>query len=336
MAPKRGRTEKRADNPRREVSVSVPRKVRRSREVSVERVPEVDPPKASDVPIPGGAAVDDPQGMRPAENEKSAMGLILRSLRDLSEAQDNIIAGQEQMQESQLQLSDRMTTMSRRQEVNQAAAGTEFSGPAGKTAGAFIRDVQHHLLEIHATHSRNEVLKTVDSAMSKLSEFLKVVKRADSADKGWFIAAKFVQVGSSSDKFEDRWKEAERLNDSALASWKLAKSKSGGFRNSNTNQEYVSQGVVSNSGGNNWQASQGNNQTYSNNSVNEPQRGDQNRNNYSARPPRDMSNVRCYFCSVLGHFAHSCPLKQNLLKAQQAQVNAPSLPITQNGGNIPQ
>ena len=51
-----------------------------------------------------------------------------------------------------------------------------------------------------------------------------------------------------------------------------------------------------------------------------------------SRPPRDLSNVDCYFCKEKGHFARDCPrLKKKKEKEQQngepANQSVLSLPV---------
>ena len=47
--------------------------------------------------------------------------------------------------------------------------------------------------------------------------------------------------------------------------------------------------------------------------------------NAESRPPRDLSNVECYFCKEKGHFARDCPrLKKR--KEKEQQNSEPSKP----------
>ena len=352
MPPKRDRSRPKARAP----------PAKRPREVSPPVSPRRRRPNPSDDEVdsvvmdPGvphvGAEVEAPLGgsVRPLPfDQRDAFTLLMRSMADLKDAQDHIATGQLEMKESQEQLSTRMSTMARRQECN--VAGADLQGPAGRTAAGYIKEVQHILIEVHNTHTRNEVLRAVDTAMSKLAEFLKVVKRADCTEKGWFIASKLVQLGNVNDKFEDRWVEAERANEASLASWKgKYKSNSRGYGAGNAPASAQgfdpSVGAQTQTPGAPQYAPQqsrwtpppvGNQQyvappmqpstSYPQNSTSYPQ----NAPGYAPRPPRDLSNTRCYFCSTLGHLASTCILKQNLIKAQMAPVNNNLLPITQNG-----
>jgi hypothetical protein len=313
---------------------------RNARDASRSRSPSPPPKRRDERPGPE-MVISDPLPHVPIPLDQSvAMGRLLTSMSDLQDAQTTLIAGQSEMRVSHQSLSDRMTTMARRQDCAMAAGG-ELQGPAGKTAAAMIRETQHLLLEGHAAHSRSDVLQAVDNAMSKLGEFLKLVKRADSTEKGWFVAAKYVQLGSVGN-FEEGWTQAERSNDAAVVAWaRKAKSRSayrgqGGSLASTQSfdpavgqqfQSYNSQQAQGSANSN----SMGQAGNYSREGANYPRQEVNDPPRYgNSRPPKDLSTTRCYFCNQMGHLAYSCTLKASFLRAQQDPVNANSLPVTQN------
>jgi hypothetical protein len=267
---------------------------------------------------------EDVQALASSDDTHKALGLILSRLQGL--------------QESQLSLTDQVNVMTRKQDVSMALAGYHFKTPVARVSAAYVYEIQTAMVNVHATHQREEMLKSVDLAMGKLNEFFKVIKRADSTPSGWYIASNLVVQNTQASTFDERWKEAQRLNENFLSSKPIKSPRISPPGNGNQaatqsfdpsvgpatlNSGYVPQSQVQNQSFAQQNQRVGPIQQTSQSTMAGP--------TLPFRPVRDQSTVTCWACGSRGHYASACKLRTDFFSAPSNQNSiSPSNPGNQN------
>ena len=267
------------------------------------------------VPTPTTAlAVSAPQA-----DIHATLSIILQSVQDVQSSHQDVL--------------ERVNTVARKVDAQLAIQGYTFKSPAAKVSAAYITQIQSALLEAHDMHSRSDLLKSIDSAMRKSSEFFKLVKRADSSNYGWNIAGHFNVNADTSSSFDDRWHDAERAQNFAF-SQRQSRSATSSKPEYSISSPPSSQGFNPfNTQSNNPQFSSAQTSTSGQNQslvqpLMQPQQSQQMvlvpAASLSQRTiPKTSGTVICYSCGEPNHYASSCPNRKNFVR-QDTPRNQPN------------